>query len=114
MKLFRGSTVCSLAMVGFCIFAAAQCLSALKEQKQGLRRFEFTEPYMGSMFKIVFYASDESSALEASRGAFNRVAGLDHMMSDYQPSSEQMRLCELAAGSPTRISAELSGVMSSA
>src|SRR2546430_13388593 len=112
MKLFPGTTVCSLAMVGFCIFAAAQCLSALKEQKQGLRRFEFTDPYMGTMFKIVLYASDESSALEASRVAFNRIAGLDHIMSDYQPSSELMRLSELAGGPPTRISDDLYGVMS--
>jgi len=101
-------------MVGFCIFAAAQCLSALKEQKQGLRRFEFTEPYMGTMFKIVFYSSDESSALEASRVAFNRIAVLDHIMSDYQPSSELMRLSELAGGPPTRISDDLYGVMSAA
>src|SRR2546423_1110339 len=112
MKLFRSSTVCSLAMVGFCIFAVAQCLSALKEQKQGLRRFEFTEPYMGTMFKIVLYASDESRALEASRVAFNRIAGLDHIMSDYQPRSELMRLSGLAGGPPTRISDDLYGVMS--
>src|SRR2546430_17658060 len=64
------------------------------------------------MFKIVLYASDESSALEASRVAFNRIAGLDHIMSDYQPSSELMRLSELAGGPPTRISDDLYGVMS--
>jgi thiamine biosynthesis lipoprotein len=78
------------------------------------RRFEFSEPHMGTMFRIVLYAPNEDSAATASRAAFDRIAALDHIMSDYNDSSELMQLCRTAGGPAARISEDLYRVMTAA
>ena len=57
------------------------------------KRFEFTEPHMGTTARIVLYAPDESTAKSAAKAAFARVAELNRIMSDYDSDSELMRLC---------------------
>jgi len=47
---------------------------------------------MGLPVRIVLYAADERSALEAARSAFARIAALDATLSDYRPDSELNRL----------------------
>jgi len=79
-----------------------------------LARFEFAEPYMGTMFKMVVYARDSAAAGVASRSAFERVAALDHIMSDYAPDSELRQLCRTAGGPPVRVSSDLFRVFSAA
>jgi thiamine biosynthesis lipoprotein len=74
-------------------------------------RFEFTETHMGSEFKVVLYTTDESLARSASRAAFARIAVLDAILSDYQPDSELMRLCDQAGGAPVGVSADLFDVL---
>jgi thiamine biosynthesis lipoprotein len=74
-------------------------------------RFEFAETHMGSEFKIVLYTTDASIARSASRAAFERIATLDRILSDYQPDSELMRLCEQAGGPPVPVSADLVEVL---
>src|ERR671934_80927 len=69
-----------------------------------LSRFTFTEPHMGTLFKIIVYAPDEATARKATREAFARIAALDASMSDYRPTSELMRLCARAGGEPVRVS----------
>ena len=66
---------------------------------------------MGSAFKIVLYTTDESTARRASRAAFARIAALDAILSDYQPESELMRLCDQAGGPPVAVSADLFDVL---
>jgi thiamine biosynthesis lipoprotein len=66
---------------------------------------------MGSEFKIVLYTTDRSIARSASRAAFERIAALDATLSDYQPESELMRLCDQAGGSPVTVSADLFEVL---
>src|SRR5262249_53301249 len=61
---------------------------------------EFVQPHMGTVFRIVFYASDGPSAQRAAQAAFSRIAELDHIMSDYQASSELMQLCRRGGGPP--------------
>src|SRR6516165_153991 len=51
-----------------------------------LERFEFSAPHMGTLFRIVLYAKDESSAKKAVKEAFARIAELDGIMSDYRPA----------------------------
>ena len=51
-------------------------------------RFEFTAVHMGVPVRVVLYGSDSVSAGDAARAAYNRVAELDRIMSDYQPRSE--------------------------
>jgi FAD:protein FMN transferase len=77
-------------------------------------RYEFSEPHMGTLYRIVLYAPDETTAKKASRAAFDRVADLDAIMSDYRPTSELMRLCEKAGGDPVPVSPDLFTVLAKA
>ena len=65
---------------------------------------------MGMEVRVVMYASSEGSARDAARAAFDRVAGLDAMMSDYRPESELRRL--EVAGRRATVSPELFHVLS--
>ena len=76
-----------------------------------LRRFEFSEPHMGTAFSIVLYTDDEATARRASRAAFDRIAGLDRALTDYDPESELMRLCARAGGPPVAASRDLYDVL---
>lgn len=79
-----------------------------------LARFEFESKHMGTMFRIVLYASDKATAEKAAADAFARVADLDRVMSDYNPNSELMRLCktnDAEPGVPTKVSDDLFDVL---
>jgi thiamine biosynthesis lipoprotein len=69
---------------------------------------------MGTVFKIVLYASEKSTANRATEAAFYRIAALDHIMSDYEPSSELMQLCQQAGGHPVKVSDDLYRVLNAA
>jgi thiamine biosynthesis lipoprotein len=77
-------------------------------------RFEFTEPHMGTRFRVVMYAPDEATASKAVKAAFARVKQLDDIMSDYKPASELMQLCKKAGGPPVHVSDELFYVLEKA
>lgn len=79
--------------------------------KADLQRFEFKQPHMGTMFTITLYAPDEARAREASDAAFEKIAALDRMMTDYDPESELMQLCQKPFGQPVRVSEELFDVL---
>jgi thiamine biosynthesis lipoprotein len=78
------------------------------------RQFEFSQVQMGTVFKIVLYAPDARTAECASGAAFDRIARLDAIMSDYNPASELMRLCERAGDPPVEISDDLFRVIEAA
>src|SRR3954464_9439717 len=79
-----------------------------------LARFEFAENHMGTRFRIVLYAADESAAKRASAAAFRRGADLNGIMSDYLPESELMRLCKRAGGPPVPVGPDLFAVLARA
>lgn len=56
---------------------------------------------------ITLYAPERSIAERACRSAFDRIAQLEDLMSDYRKDSELMRLCAQAGGPPVRVSEEL-------
>ena len=62
---------------------------------------------MGTQMRLVVYADDEARARTAMRAAFDRVADLNRTLSDYQPTSELMRLCARAGQGPIAISPDL-------
>ena len=68
----------------------ATCVDRLDAQV----RYEFNELHMGVEVRIALYAPDEARARAAARVAFDRVAGLEDIMSDYRPKSEMRRLTE--------------------
>ncbi len=59
-------------------------------------RHEFSQILMGMEFKLVFYAADEALAKQAAKAAFDRVAELNAVLSDYDPQSELSRLSQSA------------------
>src|SRR6516165_4310653 len=81
--------------------------TAVEAADRPLTRFEFAQPHMGTMFKIVLYAPDSTLATQAASAAFDRIAALDNTMSDYKPESELMRLCQAAGGPPVKASEDL-------
>ncbi len=93
-----------------CLLGA--CLPTAPCNAERLGRFEFKQVQMGVKFKISLYASDESTANQAVRAAFARVAEVDSRMSDYRADSELMRLCRLSGpGKPITVSHELQFVL---
>lgn len=76
-----------------------------------LQRFEFSEPHMGTTFRLILYASDDDSAKRAAAAAFEYIGRLDVTMSDYRDTSELMRLCKEGVGKPKRISEDLFRVL---
>jgi thiamine biosynthesis lipoprotein len=66
---------------------------------------------MGTRFKIIVYARDEDAAKSAVKAAFQRIADLDGIMSDYRSTSELMRLCQKAGGDPVPVSDDLFRVL---
>jgi thiamine biosynthesis lipoprotein len=79
-----------------------------------LARFEFAETHMATLFRIVVYAADEAAAKRAAKAAFQQVADLNVIMSDYLPESELMRLCKAAGGPPVAVSPDLFSVLARA
>ncbi len=92
--------------------AALVLLATSATSAQGPRRFEFTEPHMGTAFSLVLYSDDEAAASRASRLAFARIAELDRTLTDYDPASELMRLCDHAGDVPVAVGPDLFEVLS--
>ena len=65
-----------------------------------LERFEFVQPKMGTVFRIVFYAPDKAAADAAAAAAFKRVDDLNAALSDYDPNSELSRLSQQTNDGP--------------
>jgi thiamine biosynthesis lipoprotein len=72
-----------------------------------LKRFEFRKVLMGVAARIVVYAPDREIAAWACSRAFQRIADLEDLMSDYRPHSELMRLCSEGHLAPVRVSDDL-------
>ncbi|MEO8354189.1 MAG: FAD:protein FMN transferase, partial [Chthoniobacteraceae bacterium] len=55
-------------------------------------RFAYEKAEMGLPFRVTLYAPDEAAAKAASDAAFERIAQLNQVFSDYDPDSELSRL----------------------
>lgn len=76
-----------------------------------LERYSFEEPHMGTRFGLVLYGPDAATARQAAKAAFAHIGAINLIMSDYQSTSELMRLCAKAGGPPVKVSAELFTVL---
>lgn len=72
---------------------------------------EAVEPHMGTLVRIKLFAADEHQARSSFRAAFDRIAQLDAILSDYKPESELNRLCRAPAGRPVAVSEDLFRVL---
>ena len=66
---------------------------------------------MGTLFSISLYATSKAAAENASRAAFQRVAELDEIMSDYRADSELMQLCDKPFDQPVPVSSDLFAIL---
>ncbi len=109
-------TLRQIAGLGLAVWGAflAGCAAPQQEASEKPERFEFQQPHMGTMFTITLYASNAVVARSASEAAFAKIAGLDRLMTDYDPDSELMRLCRCPVGEPTRVSDELFHILQEA
>lgn len=57
------------------------------------RKFSYQAPKMGSLFNIVIYSEDSTSAAAASAHAYRLIDTLNSIYSDYVPDSELNKLC---------------------
>ncbi len=62
---------------------------------------------MGTLFRIVVHAQDETAARVAMGRAFERAAELDQKLSDYKPDSELNRFCRSVVGTSVAVSGDL-------
>lgn len=97
--LIAGRIMRTQAIVSCCIiFAALVAVNAIDPPRANpnapLVRYEYSEPHMGTTFRIVLYAPSEAIANAAAKAAFERIAELNRIMSDYLDDSELMRLCK--------------------
>ncbi len=76
-----------------------------------MRLFEAVEPHMGTLIGIKLYASSEARAKAAFRAAFDRIAQLDDVLSDYKPESELNRISRSAVRQPVHVSEDLFRVL---
>src|SRR5215471_10029338 len=91
-----GSSLLALAALSISVGQARRSQSTSRLGEQTSHRFTFSEAHMGTIFRIVVYAPEATTAEKASRTAFDRITALDNAMSDYRPESELMRLCQEA------------------
>lgn len=101
-------------MIGRLVFLLCTPLALLGVADERLARFTYSEPHMGTLFRIDLYAADKETADKAAKAAFARVAELDGIMSDYRPASELMQLCKKAGGDPVKVSADLFAILQKA
>lgn len=89
------------------------CLSLLAAVAAGKaeERFDFSGPGMATTFRIACYAADRAMAEKAAAACFERIAQLHAVCTDYDPTSELMRLCAPEAVRPRIVSEDLFGVL---
>jgi thiamine biosynthesis lipoprotein len=97
--------------IGLIGFWGAGLAVAGAQQKTELHRFTFTEYHMGVDARLVVYAPSQQVAVTACTAAFERIAALDSIMSDYQIRSELMRLSDRSGTGPVAVSPELFKVL---
>src|SRR5947209_7105974 len=105
--LFRICIVAIVASIGAGCASAGEKKPTTRPVAGGLGRFEYVQVHMGVRARLVVYAKDEDTAVEACSAAYRRVAELEQICTDYRKSSELMQLCAKAGGPAVRVSDEL-------
>lgn len=76
-----------------------------------LSRYEYSQPHMGTLVRIVLYAHGAPVADAAAAAAFARIGALDQALSDYRDSSELMQLCRRSGAGAVEVSDDLFRVL---
>jgi thiamine biosynthesis lipoprotein len=79
--------------------AALAALAAVTLHAESpLQRFLYEKAEMGLPFRVTLYAADEATAKAGADAAFERIAQLNSVFSDYDPDSELSRLSRTSGG----------------
>lgn len=81
------------------------------EESECLSRYEFVAPHMGTVFRLVFFASEANGARNAANAAFTRIAAINRALSDYDPESEICHAERSRPGIPFAIGSDLLSVL---
>lgn len=87
---------------------------ALRGAAPAEQRFEFSEPHMGTLVRLVVYAPDAPAAQLAAARAFGRVRTLDETLSDYRDASELNQVSRRAGSGPVPVGGDLFRVLAGA
>lgn len=85
-------------------------LARMGGRRRTEQRWEFEQPCMGTVFRLVVWGPEETAA-SAAMAAFERVEQLEQVLSDYREDSELSRVCRTAWREPQVISPELYEVL---
>lgn len=80
---------------------------ATTREDYALKRFEFIEPAMGTLWKITMFAPNEEIAKKAAKAAFARVRDFDARFSDFNQESELNQLCYKSGKEAVAVSDDL-------
>lgn len=113
--MFRTLISASLAVTVALTLSPERLASGQNGQRTELDRYSFSRPLMGTEFRVVLYAADSAVALEATDRAFARIAEIERLLSDYDPTSELSRLSNAAGtGEWVEVSHDLWAVLTAA
>lgn len=73
----------------------------------GLQRYRYAEIHMGVAVQMIVFAPTEEAARAGCRAAFDRLAAIEQVASDYRPSSELMQLVGHPPGEAVPLSDDL-------
>src|SRR5690606_23825910 len=76
-----------------------------------LTRYQYTRILMGTPCTITLYANSEPEAASACTQAFQYIASIDDMLSDYRENSEAMRVFRGAPGEWHPVSPDLAAIL---
>lgn len=72
-----------------------------------MTRFEYSQPHMGTTFRIVFYDRSKEHADAAAEKVWKLVTSLNAKFTDYEDKSELTQLCMKAGTGPVPVSKEM-------
>lgn len=76
-------------------------------QEPALTRHDFSGPGMFTTFRISCYTETKEQAEQATEACFKRIAVLNALFTDYDPTSELMRLCAPGVVYPVQVGPEM-------
>jgi thiamine biosynthesis lipoprotein len=82
----------SALVIAYLALAMIDATAFAGDEPAALQRFAYEKAEMGLPFRITLYAADEAAGKAAADAAFERVAVLNGVLSDYDPDSEISRL----------------------
>jgi thiamine biosynthesis lipoprotein len=101
-----------------CLCLGATSLSAQQRgevaQAHPLDRQYFSQPHLGTLVQIAFYAKDKERSQKLADQCFERIEELNKIFSDYLPDSEVSQLCAKPANVAYQVSDDLFCVIAQA